>query len=98
MAAVYIILPCHDPGIQYERNQLRGLDNSGNREGSFKHFFTPPRRPRRTPGGGARSGQAPLLLGGASPCGWAGHNQPRLLNSSKVVATIATNEPTPSKR
>jgi len=48
--------------------------------------------------GGARSGQAPLLLGGASPCGWAGHNQPRLLNSSKVVATIATNEPTPSKR
>ena len=48
--------------------------------------------------GGARSGQAPLLLGGASPCGWAGHNQPRLLNSSKVVATIATNEPTPSTR
>ncbi|HZN01179.1 MAG TPA: hypothetical protein VFB70_17385 [Pyrinomonadaceae bacterium] len=34
----------------------------------------------------------------ASPCKWAGHNQPRLLNSNKVVANIATNEPTPRKR
>ncbi len=34
----------------------------------------------------------------ASPCRWAGHNQPRLLKSNKVVANIATNEPTPRKR